>query len=131
MRSLVSAVVKPVTLRHGAMERLRELSRIRGTPQALKISIESGGCSGFQYIIDLVPKSTARPGESLFEQGDCAVIVDDTSLKFMSDCEVDFTEDMVRSAFQVVRNEVASAKCGCGTSFNIGLSLCSSLKYQF
>ena len=102
------------------MKRLQELNALKESPHALKVRIDSGGCSGFQYIIDLVPKASAISDDQVFEQDGCTIIVDTQSTSFMSSCEVDFVQDMIRASFQVVKNEVASAKCGCGASFNVG-----------
>jgi len=88
---------------------------------AIKLRVESGGCSGFQYIIDVVPISAISASDKIFEQNGCLISVDETSLSFVDSCEIDYTEDMVRTAFQVVKNDIAAAKCGCGSSFNIGL----------
>ena len=119
-RQLLSSLSRPVKLREAALRRLKEISSAKSSPQALKLKIESGGCSGFQYMIDLVPKASATSDDHVFDQDGCTIIVDTQSTALMSSCEVDYVQDMVRSSFQVVKNEVASAKCGCGTSFNIG-----------
>ena len=96
------------------------MTESHGVRMAIKLRIESGGCSGFQYIIDVVPSSSVCSTYKLFEQSGCLIAVDDTSLSFVDSCEIDYTEDMVRSAFQVVKNDFAAARCGCGSSFNIG-----------
>jgi len=98
---------------------------------AIKLRVESGGCSGFQYIIDVVPSSSVANTDRLFEQSGCLIAIDDTSLGLVDSCEIDYTEDMVRSAFQVVKNDIAAAKCGCGSSFNIGFYCSSSFFLRY
>ena len=109
-----------LVLRKDALNRLKQMNSSRPNIVALRLKIESGGCSGFQYILDLVPLDSTTPDDKVIEQDGCTVLVDIASMPFVSNCEIDFKEDLIRAAFQVVKNEVASAKCGCGASFNIG-----------
>ena len=105
-------------LRPNAVTRLETLNQSR--PVALRIQVEAGGCSGFQYKLDLVPVDSQRPEDAVVQQGVARVFVDETSAKFLQDAEIEFKEEMVRSAFVVVANKVADSKCGCGASFNVG-----------
>lgn len=109
-----------VRLRQEALNRLKVLNHSRQNEFALRLKVESGGCSGFQYILNLVPRDSISSDDKVIEQDGCTVLVDNASLPFVSSCEIDFVEDLARAAFQVVKNDVASAKCGCGASFNIG-----------
>ena len=113
-----SLITRKIKLRPNAVTRLLELSRDKGT--VLSVKVESGGCSGFQYILDLVPRISVKPGTNVLEQDGTTIIVDDMSLELLSGCEIDFVEDMVRASFAVIKNDFAESKCGCGSSFNIG-----------
>ncbi|ORE96015.1 HesB/IscA family protein [Acuticoccus yangtzensis] len=99
----------------------RALTRVAkilaGEPaNALRVSVEGGGCSGFQYRYDLVegPES-----EDLIIEGDAAtVVVDPVSLPFLAGAELDFIDDLMGQSFQI-KNPNAQASCGCGTSFSL------------
>ena len=60
------------------------------------------------------------PSDKEFPQDGQKVVVDDVSLSFLRDCEIDYHEEMVRSSFRVTKNALADSSCGCGTSFSVG-----------
>lgn len=115
VKRLFSALV----VRPAAVNRLIHLSLNRPHPAVLRVSVEAGGCSGFKYNLSLVNLDSKSSDDELFSQDGCYVLVDKTSMIYLKECEIDFYEDMARSAFQVVSNNLATAKCGCGASFNI------------
>lgn len=79
----------------------------------LRIRVEGGGCSGFQYILKLTEEKKAV--DVTFS--DC-VITDDISLDFLKGATISFEESLVGAEFKV-DNPNATAGCGCGTSFSI------------
>lgn len=83
--------------------------------QALRIAVEGGGCSGFQYDIRL-----DRPAEDdlVLEGRGQKVVVDTVSLPFLSGAVIDFTEELIGARF-TIENPNASSSCGCGTSFSM------------
>ena len=83
--------------------------------QALRVAVEGGGCSGFQYEIKL-----DRPGDDdlVLEGNGEKVIVDSISLPFLANATIDFTEELIGARF-VIDNPNASSSCGCGTSFSM------------
>ena len=83
--------------------------------QALRVAVEGGGCSGFQYEIAL--DTPADDDLVLKGQGQC-VVVDTVSLPFLSNAVIDFTEELIGARF-VIDNPNASSSCGCGTSFSM------------
>ena len=105
-----------VTLGAGAARRLHELSSAEGRPLMLRVSVEGGGCSGFQYLFDLV--EAAEPDDVRIERDGQAMLVDDVSLPFLADAEVDYVDELVGSQFKV-RNPNAASSCGCGVSFSV------------
>lgn len=105
-----------VTLGAGAARRLRELSAVEGRPLLLRVSVEGGGCSGFQYVFDLV--EAAEADDVRIEHDGQAMLVDDVSLPFLTDAEVDFVDELVGAQFKV-RNPNAASSCGCGVSFSV------------
>jgi iron-sulfur cluster assembly accessory protein len=106
----------PVTLSANAARRLHELGAAEGRPLMLRVAVEGGGCSGFQYIFDLVEHSD--PEDVRIERDGAAALVDDVSLPFLAGSEIDFVDELVGAQFQV-RNPNAASSCGCGVSFSI------------
>ncbi len=95
----------------------RAFARIREIGEGcLRVAVEGGGCSGFQYDIKLEP---AAAGDDLvLEQDGAAVLIDPVSLPFLADAEIDFADELIGARF-VVNNPNATSSCGCGTSFSI------------
>jgi iron-sulfur cluster assembly accessory protein len=98
-----------------AFARLAEIAELTGAQKALRIAVEGGGCSGFQYDIKL-----DAPGadDLVLEKDGQKVLVDPVSLPFLANAVIDFTEELIGARF-VVENPNATASCGCGTSFSI------------
>ncbi|MFZ0373845.1 MAG: iron-sulfur cluster insertion protein ErpA [Xanthobacteraceae bacterium] len=95
----------------------RKIGEILGREPAgtmLRVSVEGGGCSGFQYKFD-TEKSRAED-DMVIEKGSATVLIDPVSLYFMAGSEIDFVDDLIGSSFKV-NNPKATASCGCGTSF--------------
>ena len=98
----------------------KRIARILGSePQgsALRLSVEGGGCSGFQYKYDLVHETPANDDLVLSREG-ATVLIDSTSVQFLGGSEIDFVDDLMGQSFQI-RNPNASSSCGCGTSFSL------------
>jgi len=89
---------------------------------ALRVSIESGGCHGFQYLMDLTDlgESPATAEDTVFE-GDkgAKVVIDEASLELLSGSTIDYTMELIGSQFKVTGIPGATSSCGCGTSFDI------------
>ena len=98
-----------VTLTAAAAARLDRLSEQRGRPLMLRVAVDGGGCSGFQYRFELVERAEADGR---------AALVDPVSLPFLVGSAVDFVDDLGGAQF-VVRNPNAASSCGCGVSFSI------------
>ena len=97
-----------------AFERLAEIGAA-ADGKALRVAVEGGGCSGFQYKIDLDAPHT---DDFVLEGSGEKVLVDPVSLPFLSDATIDFSEELIGARF-VIENPNATASCGCGTSFSI------------
>ena len=106
-----------VVLTDRATRRIAKILSAEPPGSALRVSVEGGGCSGFQYRYDLVAE---EPGtDDIVLSGDGAkVLIDSVSLEYMSGSEIDFVDDLIGQSFQI-RNPHAVAGCGCGTSFSI------------
>ncbi|MBQ1203837.1 MAG: iron-sulfur cluster assembly accessory protein [Loktanella sp.] len=97
-----------------AFERLAEIGA-SAQGKALRIAVEGGGCSGFQYEIDL--DDVKEDDLVLSHQGE-KVVIDAISLPFLTDATIDFTEELIGARF-VINNPNAASSCGCGTSFSM------------
>lgn len=95
-----------------AFERLAEIGAA-DQGKALRVAVEGGGCSGFQYQIDL---DEAAEDDLVLEGSGQKVVIDSVSLPFLADATIDFTEELIGARF-VIENPNASSSCGCGTSF--------------
>ncbi len=92
------------------------LSEIAAAPRALRVAVEGGGCSGFQYEIKL--EDAPAPDDLVLEKDGQRVLIDPVSLPFLANAEIDFSEELIGARF-VIRNPNATSSCGCGTSFSI------------
>ena len=97
-----------------AFERLSEIGAA-AQGQALRIAVEGGGCSGFQYEIKL--DTPDQEDLKISDNGE-TVIVDQISLPFLAGAVIDFSEELIGARF-VIDNPNATSSCGCGTSFSI------------
>jgi iron-sulfur cluster assembly accessory protein len=98
-----------------AFERLAEINA-NGTPKSLRIAVEGGGCSGFQYDISLDDVPAAD--DLVLEKDGQTVLIDTVSLPFLSNAIIDFSQELIGARF-VIENPNATSSCGCGTSFSI------------
>jgi iron-sulfur cluster assembly accessory protein len=82
----------------------------------LRLSVEGGGCSGFQYKFDI--ERAQAPDDTLVARDSARLLIDPVSLVYVAGSEVDFVDDLIGAAFRV-NNPKATASCGCGTSFTL------------
>ncbi len=87
-----------------------------GMPQALRVSVLAGGCSGFQYNFEL--EQSAQPDDLIVERGLARVLVDPSSLDLLAGAQLDYTDALMGAHFTVTNPNAVSA-CGCGTSFSV------------
>jgi len=97
-----------------AFERLADIAAAE-QGQALRVAVEGGGCSGFQYEIKL---DTAQGDDLVLEGKGQKVVVDATSLPFLANAVIDFSDELIGARF-VIENPNVSSACGCGTSFSM------------
>lgn len=98
-----------------AAERLSELLK-DSAQKHFRITVDSGGCSGFQYKFDL--DEVSNPDDIQFQQKNVRIVTDPISMPFLEGIIVDFVEDLMGSAF-ALKNPNATQSCGCGNSFSI------------
>ncbi|MGQ0457686.1 MAG: iron-sulfur cluster insertion protein ErpA [Hyphomicrobium sp.] len=105
-----------VSVTESAARRIAEIAAGDPTAPLLRVSVEGGGCSGFQYKFDLV--AAPAPDDLVLEKNGATVLIDPMSLQYMEGAEIDFVDDLIGAAFKI-KNPVASSSCGCGTSFSV------------
>jgi iron-sulfur cluster insertion protein len=98
-----------------AFARLAEIAEAMGETKPLRVAVDGGGCSGFQYDIKL---DDPAPDDLVLEKDGQRVLVDSISLPFLSNAVIDFTDELIGARF-VVENPNAKSSCGCGTSFSM------------
>lgn len=106
----------PVTISANAAKRIGQILKSEGDGAMLRVSVEGGGCSGFQYKFDI--ERAKAEDDLVIERDNAVVLVDPTSVPFLVGSEVDFVDDLIGASFRV-NNPNATAACGCGTSFSI------------
>ena len=99
-----------------AYAQLGRIAAEAGAVKHLRVAVEGGGCSGFQY--DLTLEDSASDGDLVLERDGNAVLIDPVSLPFLSNAEIDFSDELIGARF-VINNPNATSSCGCGTSFSI------------
>ncbi len=104
----------PPTVTPRAFERLSEIGAA-SQGQALRVAVEGGGCSGFQYEIAL---DTPKDDDLVLESNGEKVLIDDVSLPFLAGATIDFSEELIGARF-IIDNPNATSSCGCGTSFSM------------
>lgn len=105
-----------VTLSPAAAARLTAIARAEGRPVMLRVAVEGGGCSGFQYQFDLVDRAEAD--DLVVERDGAKALVDVVSMALLKGSEIDFVDELAGAQFRV-RNPNAKSSCGCGVSFSI------------
>ncbi|MBB5754146.1 HesB/IscA family protein [Prosthecomicrobium pneumaticum] len=108
------ATLPPVTLSERAARRVARILSKEPAGAALRVSVAGGGCSGFQYVFD-IDRDRAED-DFVIEAPGATVLIDSVSLPYMEGSEIDFVDDLIGQSFQI-RNPLATASCGCGTSF--------------
>jgi iron-sulfur cluster assembly accessory protein len=105
-----------VTVTERAAKRIAQIVSNEPENNMLRVSVEGGGCSGFEYRFDLVPNAEAE--DILIERAGAKVLVDSLSLIYLAGSEIDYVDDLMSASFKI-KNPNATAACGCGTSFSV------------
>ena len=105
-----------VTLSPAAAKRINAIAAEEGRALMLRVAVEGGGCSGFQYKFDLVDAADAD--DLKIERDGASALVDVVSLALLNGAEIDFADELAAAEFRI-RNPNAKSSCGCGVSFSI------------
>ncbi|XP_010558223.1 PREDICTED: iron-sulfur assembly protein IscA-like 2, mitochondrial [Tarenaya hassleriana] len=106
-----------VHLTQSCIQRMKELQASESDVKMLRLGVETGGCSGFQYIFELDNKTNAD--DRVFESDGVKLVVDNVSYDFVKGATVDYVEELIRSAFVVAENPSAVGGCSCKSSFMV------------
>ncbi|KAE8684840.1 Iron-sulfur cluster assembly 2-like protein [Hibiscus syriacus] len=115
--SFESPSLDAVHMTDSCIKRMKELQS--SDNKMLRLSVETGGCSGFQYVFDLDDKT--NPDDRAFVREGVKLVVDDISYDFVKGATVDYVEELIRSAFVVTTNPSAVGGCSCKSSFMVKL----------
>jgi len=107
---------QPVTLSESAAARIRSLSEAEGRPLMLRVAVDGGGCSGFQYAFDLIEAADAE--DIRIERDGATAVIDPISLPLVAGSEIDFVDELIGAQFRI-HNPQAKSSCGCGVSFSL------------
>ncbi|WP_253307976.1 MULTISPECIES: iron-sulfur cluster assembly accessory protein [unclassified Rickettsia] len=108
-----------ITITDNAFNRVHELIKLEQNENlALRVSVDSGGCSGLMYNYELVEKATIEEDDYIATKNGAMIVIDPISKKIIAECILDFIEELGSSYFNV-SNPNAKAKCGCGNSFAV------------
>ena len=86
----------------------------------LRISVDSGGCSGFQYNMTIEPHNCIQPTDIIQRHhliSSAIIVTDEESINFLKGCTINYVSEIIRSGFMVTENNIAESACGCGSSF--------------
>jgi iron-sulfur cluster assembly accessory protein len=111
-----AATVDELTLTERAARRISLILKNEPPGSMLRVSVEGGGCSGFQYKFDFVDRKAED--DLVLSRDGVIVLVDPVSVQYMAGAEIDFVDDLIGSSFKI-NNPIATASCGCGTSFSV------------
>ena len=109
-------MAETLTLTQAAAKRVAWIAERQQKPAILRLSVEGGGCSGFQYRFDLA--ETPELDDAVSETDGVQLLVDPVSLGLLAGSTVDFVESLGGAAFRV-ENPNAASGCGCGSSFGV------------
>jgi iron-sulfur cluster assembly accessory protein len=99
-----------------AAQRIGEILKKEPQGTMLRISVEGGGCSGFQYKFDM--ERTQAEDDVIIHRDGAAVLIDSVSMDYLAGSEIDFVDDLIGASFRI-NNPQAKTSCGCGTSFSL------------
>ncbi len=112
----MASLVSDIDLTASAAARVAAIAARQGKPAVLRLSVDGGGCAGFQYVFGLADAVAAD--DVTAERDGVKLVVDPISLDLVRGAHVDYVESLGGSAFRV-ENPNAASGCGCGTSFSI------------
>jgi iron-sulfur cluster assembly accessory protein len=111
---MASMVANQVVVTDNAIKKIAKILSTEKEPSVLRVSVEGGGCSGFQYKFDI--QRAPESEDVVIARDGATVVIDPVSLQYLAGSQIDFTDELIGAAFKI-ENPNATASCGCGTSF--------------
>ena len=105
-----------IQLTENAAKRIEEVMKQQSEVGGLRLSVQGGGCAGFNYVIKF--DKGPRPNDQIFELHGAKVFVDPKSFKVLDGLKLDYKSDLMQQTF-LIHNPNAKTTCGCGTSFSV------------
>jgi iron-sulfur cluster insertion protein len=106
-----------VTISNSALKKIKSIINEEDSSLKLRVFVQGGGCSGFQYGFSLEELPPADD-DFTFNKDGIGVVIDSMSMQYMNEAEIDYKEDLMGASF-TIKNPNATATCGCGSSFTI------------
>jgi iron-sulfur cluster assembly accessory protein len=113
---MIGTRMDTITVTERAARKIGEILRREPPGTMLRVSVEGGGCSGFQYKFDI--DHTQADDDVVIRRDGATVLVDQISVGYLAGSEIDFVDDLIGASFRI-NNPKATASCGCGTSFSL------------
>jgi len=105
-----------ITMSASCAAQINAIMAKQGEAKMLRVAVDGGGCSGFQYVFDFA--DAPNDDDMLIERDGASIVIDEISQEFLKDSEIDYVNELIGSAFKI-HNPNATANCGCGTSFSV------------
>jgi iron-sulfur cluster assembly accessory protein len=120
--STTSSLDESLIITNGCVKRIKALQKSMSNDDLyLRVVVDSGGCSGFQYVFNMEKSEDVDELSSsedlVFQKSGAKVKVDPGSFEFIKGATIDFEQELIRSAFAIVNNPQSESACGCGSSF--------------
>ncbi|SCN43149.1 iron-sulfur assembly protein, putative [Plasmodium ovale] len=113
-------VINPILhLSNEAINKMKEINVKYQNSKALKVSVEAGGCSGFQYFFSLINKKDIKEKDIIVYDKECVVIIDKQASEILRNCKIHYTNNLISKKFTIENIQNLSSKCSCGNSFDI------------
>ncbi|MEQ8284004.1 MAG: iron-sulfur cluster insertion protein ErpA [Parvibaculum sp.] len=112
----IAELAAPITLTARAARQIARIIDGESKGTMLRVAVQGGGCSGFQYGFTL--DDTRQDDDLVLERDGVTVLIDAVSVGYLAGSEIDYTDDLIGSAFKI-NNPNATSSCGCGTSFSV------------
>ena len=113
---MTTSMDPPVSVTDRAARRIAQVLSKEPAGSMLRVAVNGGGCSGFQYAFDI--EAHKAPDDLVIERDGAVVLVDAVSLEFLTGSKIDFVDNLIGQSFKI-ENPNATASCGCGTSFSV------------
>jgi iron-sulfur cluster insertion protein len=112
----IEQMINDIALSAAAARQINYLSQVGGHRVYLRVAVEGGGCSGFQYKLDLVEAPQA--GDTVIGHNEAHALIDEVSLPLLKGSVIDYAEALIGAQFKII-NPNAASSCGCGISFSL------------